>query len=31
MCAGVRLAKLLTAFHLGVSHVLSDLIKKMKE
>ena len=31
MCAGVRLAKLLTASHLGVSHVLSDLIKKMKE
>ena len=31
VCAGVRSAKLLTAFHLGASHVVSGLIRKMKE
>lgn len=31
VCAGVRSAKLLTVFHLGVSHVVSGLIRKMKE
>lgn len=31
MSAGVSIAKLLTAFHLGVSHVMNGLIRKMQE
>lgn len=31
VCAGVSIAKLLTAFRLGVSHVMNGLIRNMKE